>query len=69
MLSAVVIPAILLAVVLAPGVYEDWKVHVRRTRLPLPPPRRSARTRLLHATRFASFRRCFRRRSPERRAG
>ncbi|MFF7091985.1 hypothetical protein ACFY9A_06250 [Streptomyces rubradiris] len=63
MLSAVVIPAILLAAVLAPGVYEEWKAYVRQTRLPLPPPRRSARTRLLHGTRSASFRRWFCRRS------
>ncbi|WP_181794231.1 hypothetical protein [Streptomyces sp. WELS2] len=57
MLSAVVIPAILLAVVLAPGVYEDWKAYVRQTRLPLPPARRSVRTRPALGTRFASFRR------------
>jgi hypothetical protein len=61
-LSAVVIPAILLAAVLAPAVYEDWKAHVRRTRLPLPPARRSVRTRLVHTTRCADlFRRLCRR--------
>ncbi|MBK3527658.1 MULTISPECIES: hypothetical protein [Streptomyces] len=62
MLSAVVIPAILLAVVLAPGVYEEWKAYVRQTRLPLPPARRPVRTRLVHGPRFASWRRWWGRR-------
>ncbi|MEU3522445.1 hypothetical protein AB0E62_00970 [Streptomyces sp. NPDC038707] len=62
MLSAVVIPVILLAVVLAPGVYEDWKAYVRRTRLPLPPARPSVRTRPAPTTRCASLWRRFRRR-------
>ncbi|MFF5438409.1 hypothetical protein [Streptomyces achromogenes] len=62
MLSAIVIPAILLAVVLAPGVYEDWRAYVRQTRLPLPPPRRSVRGRPAPGTRLASFRKwCCRR--------
>ncbi|MEV5322469.1 hypothetical protein AB0K92_33390 [Streptomyces sp. NPDC052687] len=43
LISAVVIPLLLLAAVLAPGLYEDWKVFSRQTRLPLP----SADTRSL----------------------
>lgn len=39
MISAVVVPLILLAVALAPGLYQDWKTYRRQTRLPLPPAR------------------------------
>ncbi|GHD26364.1 hypothetical protein [Streptomyces galbus] len=49
MISAVVIPLLLLAAVFAPGLYEDWKTHARRTRLPLPPTWPSLRTRLRRA--------------------
>lgn len=45
LISAVVIPLILLAAVFAPGLYEDWKLYVRQTRLPLPSPRRGFRSR------------------------
>jgi hypothetical protein len=38
-ISAVVVPLILLALALAPGLYEDWKAYRRQTRLPLPPAR------------------------------
>ncbi|WP_405920721.1 hypothetical protein [Streptomyces longwoodensis] len=50
MISAVVIPLLLLAAVFAPGLYEDWQTHARRKRLPLPPARPSLRTRLRRAT-------------------
>ncbi|MEU5253959.1 hypothetical protein [Streptomyces longwoodensis] len=50
MISAVVIPLLLLAAVFAPGLYEDWKTYARRTRLPLPPAGPSLRTRLRRAT-------------------
>ncbi len=39
MISAVVVPLILLALALAPGLYQDWKAYRRQTRLPLPPAR------------------------------
>ncbi|MEV5342823.1 hypothetical protein AB0K93_30740 [Streptomyces sp. NPDC052676] len=40
LISAVVIPLLLLAAVFAPDLYEDWKVHARQNRLPLPPAER-----------------------------
>ncbi|QTD96536.1 hypothetical protein [Streptomyces cyanogenus] len=39
MTAAVVIPLLLLAGTLLPGLYADWKAYRRRTRLPLPPAR------------------------------
>ncbi|WP_330337081.1 hypothetical protein [Streptomyces sp. NBC_00557] len=39
MISAVVVPLILLLAVLAPGVYREWRAYVRQNRLPLPPSR------------------------------
>ncbi|CAL9607902.1 hypothetical protein SUDANB6_05588 [Streptomyces sp. enrichment culture] len=45
LISAVVIPLVLLAAALAPDVYEDWKLFVRRNRLPLPPARPAPRPR------------------------
>lgn len=39
MISAVVVPLILLALALAPGLYQDWKAYRQQTRLPLPPAR------------------------------
>ncbi|MEU0740808.1 hypothetical protein [Streptomyces sp. NPDC006134] len=45
LISAVVIPLVLLAAVFAPDVYEDWKLYVRQNRLPLPSPRPALRPR------------------------
>ncbi|CAL9338578.1 hypothetical protein SUDANB58_00218 [Streptomyces sp. enrichment culture] len=45
LISAVVIPLVLLAAAFAPDVYEDWKLHARQNRLPLPPPRPALRPR------------------------
>ncbi|MFG3206989.1 hypothetical protein [Streptomyces sp. NPDC048192] len=39
MISAVVVPLVLLLAVLAPGVYREWRAYLRQTRLPLPPSR------------------------------
>jgi hypothetical protein len=38
-ISAVVVPLVLLLAVLAPGVYREWRAYLRQTRLPLPPSR------------------------------
>lgn len=43
----VVVPLVLLAAVLVPGLYKDWKIYSRQTRLPLPRARRSRCARLL----------------------
>ncbi|MEU7299957.1 hypothetical protein [Streptomyces sp. NPDC007206] len=39
MISAVVVPLVLLLAVLTPGVYREWRAYLRQTRLPLPPSR------------------------------
>jgi hypothetical protein len=57
LISAVVIPLLLLVAVFVPGLYRDWKIYSRRTRFPLPPARRSLRNRLLRAG-AACLRRC-----------
>jgi hypothetical protein len=46
LISAVLVPLLLLAIVLAPGWYAKWKIYARQTALPLPEPARPVRTRL-----------------------
>ncbi len=46
LISAVLIPLVMLAAVLAPSWYEEWKTYSEATRLPVSPPTWSARARL-----------------------
>ncbi|MEU4093634.1 hypothetical protein [Streptomyces sp. NPDC026673] len=41
LISAVLVPLILLAIVLAPNWYQAWKTYCESTRLPVSPPENS----------------------------